>query len=306
MSRITLNAIVAAALIFSLSTSVAADLVIKSRVTGNFSLRLPPDLNSNTYETTTYFKGARQRDDILGTGSIYQCDIKQLIWFNSLLKIYSVDSPATMTPEERAAREIFYKQWDEKILRDKLRDERAQARRRGGVITGTEIITDTGERREMFGYTARHIITKSFAEASPTACDQYPIEMETDGWYIDLLYGFNCSPDLSGAMGVPGEISSAAGKGPYFSMPVGYLNLRRKPRKGCSGSSYDDVLQYKRIGTARFGYPVLLTVKHRQKDTRTSIATHEVTNITNTELDQSLFEVPASFTRIIPKYGVAK
>lgn len=306
MNRTYTHAIVATVLIFSLAANVMADLVIKSRLTANFSLRFMPDLNANSYETTTYFKGVRQREDISGTSFIYQCDLKQHVWFNSLLKIYSVHSPMTMTPEERAARDAADKKLDEKILRDKLRDERAQARRRGGVITATEIITDTGERREMFGYTARHIITKSFAEASPTACDQYPVERETDGWYIDLLYGFNCSPDLSGARGKPGEISSAAGEGPYFSMPVGYLDLRRKPRKGCSGSSYDDVWQSKRIGTARFGYPVLLTVKSRQKDTKTSITTHEVTDIANTELDQSLFEIPAGFTRIIPKYGVEK
>jgi len=299
MSRITLNAVLAAMLIFSLSTSAAADLIIKSHITANFNPK------NNSYETTTYFKGARQRDDIAGVSFLHQCDIKQFVWFNSLMKIYSVHSPATMTPEERAASEVSDKRLDEKILRDKLRDERARARRRGGVITSTEIITDTGERRQMFGYTARHIITKSFAESSPTACDQYPVERETDGWYIDLLYGFNCSPDLSGAQSLPGEINSAESPA-LFPLPIGYLQLRRKPRKGCSGSSYDDVWQYKRIGTARFGYPVLLTVKHRQKDTRTSIATHEVTDITNTELDQSLFEIPVGFSRIIPKYGVEK
>ncbi len=298
MSRTYTHVIVASVLIFSLAANVTADLVIKSHVTANFN----PE--NNSYETTTYFKGARQREDRSGTGFIHQCDIKQSVWFNSALKIYSVQSPVTMTPEERAALDAADKKLDKKILRDKLRDERAQQHRRGGVIKGTEIITDTGERREMFGYTARHIITKSFAEASPTACDQYPVEMETDGWYIDLLYGFNCSPDLSGAQSLPGEINSAESYA-LFPLPIGYLQLRRKPRKGCTGSSYDDVWQYNRIGTARFGYPVLLTVKLRQKDTRTSIATHEVTDITNTTLDQSLFEIPVGFNRIVPKYGVA-
>ena len=301
MRKTFLHFTVVILLSFSLAANVAADLTIKSRYTTNFAT----GKNKNaprSYERTVYFKGVRQREDKSDGAIIYQCDLKQWVWYNNKFKSYSSLPQAAMTPEERAADEAYRKEEAKK----KLRGERARAHGHGGVLTITTTTTDTGERREMFGYTARHIITKSFAEASPTACDQYPVEMETDGWYIDLLYGFNCSPDLSGAMGVPGEISSAAGKGPYFSMPVGYLNLRRKPRKGCSGSSYDDVSQYKRIGTARFGYPVLLTVKQRQKDTRTSIATHEVTDIINTELDQSLFEVPASFTRIIPKYGVAK
>lgn len=159
----------------------------------------------------------------------------------------------------------------------------------------------------MFGYTARHITTKTSVEASPTACNQYLVETETDGWYIDLLYGFYCSPDLSGAMNRDGEISSAAGAGPYFSLPIGYLRLRRKPRKNCSGSDYDDEFHSKRIGTARFGYPLLLTIRFKQRDTKTSITTHEVTDIPNTELDQSLFELPAGFTKIIRKsYGTVK
>lgn len=279
---------------------MTADLIIKSRYTANFDTGKKKN-SPRSHERTIYFKGARQREDKGDGAIIYQCDLKQFVWFNDKFKFYIIDSLATVTPEERAEHEAFLKKEQEK----KLRGERARAHGHGGVLTITITTTDTGERRQMFGYTARHIITKSFAESSPTACDQYPIERETDGWYIDLLYGFNCSPDLSGAQSLPGEINSAESPA-LFPLPIGYLQLRRKPRKGCSGSSYDDVWQYKRIGTARFGYPVLLTVKHRQKDTRTSIATHEVTDITNTELDQSLFEIPVGFSRIIPKYGVEK
>ncbi len=90
-------------------------------------------------------------------------------------------------------------------------------------------------------------------------------------------------------------------------MPLGNLEPHRKPRKGCSGSDYDDEVHFKRIGTARFGYLLLLTFKTKQKDTKTFITTHEVTDITNTELDSSLFEVPAGFTKLIFKsYGVVK
>jgi len=90
-------------------------------------------------------------------------------------------------------------------------------------------------------------------------------------------------------------------------LPLGNLEPHHKPRKGCSGSDYDDEVHFKRIGTARFGYPLLLTFKTKQKDTKTFITTHEVTDITNTELDSSLFEVPAGFTKLIFKsYGVVK
>jgi hypothetical protein len=43
---------------------------------------------------------------------------------------------------------------------------------------------DTGERKELFGHTARHIITREKRVAGPGACSK-PSLSETDGWYID-------------------------------------------------------------------------------------------------------------------------
>ena len=43
---------------------------------------------------------------------------------------------------------------------------------------------DTGERKEIFGHTARHIITREKRIAGPGACSK-PSLSETDGWYID-------------------------------------------------------------------------------------------------------------------------
>src|SRR5215475_10655792 len=43
---------------------------------------------------------------------------------------------------------------------------------------------DTGERKEIFGHMARHIITREKRVAGPRACSK-PSETETDGWYID-------------------------------------------------------------------------------------------------------------------------
>jgi hypothetical protein len=43
---------------------------------------------------------------------------------------------------------------------------------------------DTGERKDLFGHTARHIITREKRIAGPGACSK-PSTSETDGWYID-------------------------------------------------------------------------------------------------------------------------
>ncbi|HET7872924.1 MAG TPA: hypothetical protein VFL42_10475, partial [Terriglobales bacterium] len=43
---------------------------------------------------------------------------------------------------------------------------------------------DTGERKEIFGHIARHVITRERRIAGPGACSRGS-ESETDGWYID-------------------------------------------------------------------------------------------------------------------------
>jgi hypothetical protein len=43
---------------------------------------------------------------------------------------------------------------------------------------------DTGERKELFGHVARHIITHEKRVAGPGACSKSSVS-ETDGWYID-------------------------------------------------------------------------------------------------------------------------
>ncbi|HEU4415682.1 MAG TPA: hypothetical protein VFT65_12925 [Candidatus Angelobacter sp.] len=54
----------------------------------------------------------------------------------------------------------------------------------GGVLQIKIENVDTGERKEMFGRVARHIITREQRIAGPGACSK-PSQSETDGWYID-------------------------------------------------------------------------------------------------------------------------
>ena len=60
----------------------------------------------------------------------------------------------------------------------------APAAQSGGTLRIDIDYVDTGERKELFGHIARHIITKEKRVASPGACsrDSYS---ETDGWYLD-------------------------------------------------------------------------------------------------------------------------
>jgi len=55
----------------------------------------------------------------------------------------------------------------------------------GGVLQISIENIDTGERKEIFGHIARHIITREKRVAGPGACSK-PSVSETDGWYIDV------------------------------------------------------------------------------------------------------------------------
>lgn len=61
---------------------------------------------------------------------------------------------------------------------------RNKAAASGGVLQIFIDYVDTGERKELFGHLARHIVTREKRVATPGACAK-DSESETDGWYID-------------------------------------------------------------------------------------------------------------------------
>ena len=64
--------------------------------------------------------------------------------------------------------------------------------KKGGIIYNYYNITDTGERKKMNGFTARHIWTTQKMKPSADACMMKDsMVIKTDGWYIDLP-DFNC------------------------------------------------------------------------------------------------------------------
>src|SRR5215212_6791641 len=129
-----------------------------------------------SYTSTTYIKGARQRTEGIGYTMIYQCDLKRMIQINDKTRSYLI-APVGDGDKSRGAHP----------------QSTGATNRRGGVITYTTTVTDTGERKEMFGLTAKHLKTKTVVEASEGACSPMNMEMEADGWYIDLPGGLSCA-----------------------------------------------------------------------------------------------------------------
>ncbi len=61
----------------------------------------------------------------------------------------------------------------------------------GGTLSVTIETIDTGERKQMFGFTARHLIIRQKQVPCPKAVSQGN-ESEQDGWYIDLDVNDGC------------------------------------------------------------------------------------------------------------------
>ncbi len=139
-------------------------------------------------ENTTYIKGARQRFEFPGITMITQCDLKRSIQLHDATKHYMVMSteapaapaaPAAATPESDLAAQMA-------AMSAAGGRGAAPPKPQGGVITETITLTDTGERKQMFGLEARHIKTVVTRQPGPNACDTKATTLETDGWYGDL------------------------------------------------------------------------------------------------------------------------
>jgi hypothetical protein len=210
--------------------------------------------------STTYIKGSRQRTEGMGYTSIYQCDLKRVIQINDKTRSYLI------MPLEGAG-----------ASRGASQQGAGAHSRRGGVITYTTTHVDTGERKQMLGLTARHLKSKTVIEASQGACNPMNMEMETDGWYVDLPGGLSCATDESGAPQFPVEQSDCV-----------------------------DEVRFKTVGTAKPGYPVMTTTRMKfnmgadspAANIPTSSSTQEVIDISTTRLDAALFDIPAGYTEV--------
>ena len=228
--------------------------------TADVKIRQRMSMGAGATETVLYIKGQRMRNEMAGGGmgltTILQCDLKRTLTINEKTKTYmvsSTDRPNTAMGDGGATG-----------MTPPPQNE--QTPTRGGVVNITNTITDTGERKEMFGFTARHIKTSMVKKASPEACDKDQ-KIETDGWYIDFQYAFEC-PSQTQKVPTP----------PVQSQP------------GCK-----DDIRTRTIGSAKLGFPLLVTTTIYQADGRTSTMTQEVLELSRESLSASLFDVPDGY-----------
>jgi hypothetical protein len=155
--------------------------------------------SGQSFNSTTYIKGARQRTEGMGFTTIYQCDLKRMIQLNDKNRTYLI-TPFAGTDASRGAN-----------------PQRPGAKaRKGGVITYHTTNVDTGERKQLLNLTAKHFRSKTVVEASEGACTSMNMLMETDGWYVDLPASQSCPTDGS-ANGSPADQSDCVDEVRYLT-----------------------------------------------------------------------------------------
>ena len=228
----------------------------------DFKVKTRTSVGGRSFEGTTLIKGARQRTETdmgIKTVSITQCDLKRTIQINEPARTYYITpfddgsagetttAPNRPTPQGPPTQTA-----------------------RGGVVTYAVNTVDTGERKQMFGLTARHIKTTMAIESSPDACSPIKMRMEMDGWYVDLSPEFSCPTDRPD--GAPNYMPS-------------------KP--DCR-----DRIQFKRTGSGKSGYPLQQTTTMFGEDGRVaSTMSLEVVELSQAALDPALFDLPAGYTQ---------
>jgi hypothetical protein len=241
--------------------AIAVLVVFSSFVSADLKIKTRTTVQGHATESTVYIKGARERREMSfgghgGSVMITQCDEKRMINVvgNQCMVTSMGGGGETSCPATPNMRDM---------ARGMAGGEPA-APRKGGVITITHTANDTGEHQDMFGYKARHIKSSMVMESTPDACNQSHMKIEIDGWYADLSAGFSCANEnyRSMACGGPGS----------------------KP--GCT-----DRIVMKGAATAALGYPLKQTTT-MISDQGTFTMTTEVLEISNTSLEEPLFEMP--------------
>lgn len=257
-------------IIISISTITAISFAQRTRdtadkpITGDFKITIKNTVAGQTSQGTTMIKGSRQRDEMNtsmgGTNqsqiNITQCDLKRTIQINDSTRKYLIIPMATDEGGTSGGGATNA-------------TGTAGSAQRGGVVTMTINTVDTGERKEMFGFTARHLKRTTMMESGPDACSQQKMRIESDGWYINLEYGLACE-----TVGRPPQRSAMSAQ-------------------GCR-----DRYQYRHTGPANLGFPLIETTTMYGEDGRANFTmSKEVIELSRQSLEAALFDIPAGYTQ---------
>ncbi|HEX3322012.1 MAG TPA: hypothetical protein VHR84_15000 [Terriglobales bacterium] len=224
----------------------AQDLHIKKNILvgGNF-----------TSSAETSIKGARERTVTQTQGgttvTLKQCDLKRTLTLNDQTQTYMV---ANDPQDENAAKAAA------------LATGAQAPEATGGKIVITTTVTDTGERKTMYGYPARHLKAKVVQEPSEDACTKVKQSFEIDGWFADV------SKELLSCASIAPPLQQAA---------------------GCQ-----DRIIARRVGSGKLGYPLQENITMPTPDGGTMSVGIQISEISKQELSADLFDVPAGYRQV--------
>ncbi|MCZ2079686.1 MAG: hypothetical protein LC130_32355 [Bryobacterales bacterium] len=213
----------------------AADVRVKSKYTAS----------GQTTESVMYSNGVRQRFEYGDVAIINQCDLRRLVQVNDKAKLYALTSTGARAQAPAEAQP-----------------------RKGGVVTYTASVTETGEKKQMFGHAARRLKTLMVKEPGSGACDTRAERVETDGWYIDVPTPLTCASTHQ-ADSVP-------------------------PAGGCS-----DEIQHKTNGADAAGYALEYTMNSPAVQDRPAVSMHmQVLEFSTDPIPAAMFDVPAGYREV--------
>ena len=238
-----------------------------------YKLRQSTSIMGMKVESTVYVKGMRKRTESAGmmgmanTVEVLQCDLRRTIRINDKKKVYMI---VPFASDEDVIDE------NEKPVKPVTTTKPVTNTQKGGTIYMYYKITDTGERKKMYNFTARHVWTSQKIKPSADACTMKDSMMiRTDGWYIDL---------------------------PEFNCPTQYkpntASMPQQQKPDCL-----DKFVSRTSGKGKLGFPLIQTTtmimgdgKGKTTEFTTSLETLE---LTTAKLDSTLFTIPAGYREVM-------
>jgi len=242
-----------------------SDLTVKTRET--------IDAPQSTVRTNTlYFKSAWQRRELylefpsalpaqrtVSHATITRCDERRTLELNDEARLYS------WSPLNFISRDVYW-------VRSRWQDSPAPAAA-GADVKITINIMDTGERRQVGSYSARHVITTIMTDPSPGA-NTRASESVDDSWHIDLPPA-GCWDTGDAHVFSTGSVVHPGG--------------------------VPDRVNVEFRGTARRGFPIEGTTRRRVEHEAPITTRVKLIEVSEAVLDKSLFDVPAGYRPALPR-----
>lgn len=253
--------------------AIIAILIFQGKLEAQqYKFRQVTNMMGMKMESTTYVKGMRKRTEpgsMMGMPAspitIEQCDLQRTIKINDKKKLYYIE-PFAKDDEEIIDEEV-------KTAPNTKSPSKPASTQKGGIIYISYSITDTGERKKMNGFNARHVWTSNKMVPSPESCTMKDsLLIKTDGWYIDI---------------------------PQFNCPVNYKRYNNPQETDRHKPECKDKFVTRRRGKGKLGFPLVETTTIIMGDGKKSTSQFETNletiELTTAKLDSMLFEIPIGY-----------